>query len=219
MLRAILFDCDGVIADTEPVHFKLFQEVLAEEGISLSESQYYEEYVGMRDKECFEAVFVRATKSLSADKLVGLIQKKHHLIDKRFRQNLVIFKPTIELIHAARKECILAVVSGGLRKEIEQILEIAGITDAFQTVIAAEDVPAGKPDPAGYLLGLQRLGVHPKEAIGIEDTIPGIQAVQGAGMKCVALANGFSSTDLKMADLIFQKGETISLGKIIDIVT
>src|SRR3990167_3689495 len=122
MLRAILFDCDGVIADTEPVHFELFRQVLAVEGIEMPEKEYYAVYVGMTDKECFEAVFEKNRKPLDEAKLVSIMRKKHELFTKVLPQKLVGYSATLGLIEEARGKVEMGVVSGALREEIELIL-------------------------------------------------------------------------------------------------
>lgn len=211
MLKAILFDCDGVIADTEPVHFDLFQKVLAGEGITISSDEYYREYVGMTDRECFQSVFSKAGRNLWPEDLELLMQRKHSLIEDVLSKNLVSYPAVIELIRTAGKKYPLAVVSGALRAEIELICDALQIRKAFKVIVSAEDIKKGKPDPEGYLIGAKLLGIPAHQCVGIEDTPAGIAAVRGAGMKCIAIANVLESKDLMGADRIYGKDEKILL--------
>lgn len=214
MLKAILFDCDGVIADTEPVHFELFKEVLATEGITLSREEYYKEYVGMTDRECFQNVYRQVGRYLAPDDLDVLMKRKHALFTEVLPTKLVAYPAVIDLIRIAEKKYPLAVVSGALRPEIELICDALRIRNAFKVIVSAEDIKHGKPDPEGYLIGARLLGIPVHQCVGIEDTPAGISAVKGAGMKCVAIANVLDSNILTGADRVYRKDEAIALANL-----
>src|SRR5262249_54433775 len=101
MLQAIIFDCDGVIADTEPLHFATFQSVLADEGISLTEQAYYSEYLALDDRQCFIRNFHDAGKPIDEETLRGLILKKASRIEPMMRDHLKIFPGVVEFIRKA----------------------------------------------------------------------------------------------------------------------
>jgi beta-phosphoglucomutase len=206
MLKAILFDFDGVLVDTEPLHFEAFQKVLTEEGVSLSEQDYYAKYVGLDDKGCFEAVFSEDDPPLPPEKLEHLAQRKAELLLPQLKTNLVVYPGIAELVTLAAQQYRLAVVSGALRHEIEYSLEAAGIRKQFEQITAAQDVQNGKPDPEGYLHALRQMNrqapVTASECLVIEDTVVGIQAAQAAGMHCLAVANTFPTQELSLADAV-----------------
>ena len=204
MLKAILFDFDGVLVDTEPLHFQAFQKVLAEEGVALNEQDYYAKYVGLDDKGCFQAVL--SGRPLSAETIPRLVERKAKLLLEQLKTNLRIYPGIAEFVAVTALRYRLAVVSGALRHEIEYGLEAAGIRKQFEQITAAQDVRNGKPDPEGYLHALRQLNLHAPltapECLVIEDTIPGIQAAHAAGMRCLAVSNTFSPTELSLADAL-----------------
>ena len=207
MLRAIIFDFDGVIADSEPLHFAAFEYVLAEEHIPLPKSEYYTDYVGMDDNGCFSAVLTRHGHMVSPDVITDLIRRKSTYFHQHVTQNVRLFDGVVDFISTVARRWPLAIVSGALRDEIELILEDAGLRDAFQSIISAEDVKRGKPDPEGFLRGLDTLNrstvhptAHPTDCLVIEDSIPGIDGARAAGMRCLAVANTHPREQLAHAD-------------------
>lgn len=210
-LRAILFDFDGVLADTEPIHFQMFQGILKEEGIDLSQSAYYDKYLGLDDRGCFTQVFKDNGRSLEPAKLEGLVQKKNRSL-LEFVKGRALLSPRVpELIAGLRDRYFLTVVSGALRSEIVAILEGAGLSQAFQVVVAAEDVSQGKPHPEGFQTAIRVLNrdfvppaeiLLPGECLAIEDSPWGIESAKAAGVKCLAVATSYDESRLKGADLI-----------------
>ncbi len=198
MLRAIIFDLDGVIVDSEPSHFTAFQAVLAEQEISLTEGTYYERYVGLDDAGCFQAVLEAAGRATPPEIIQDLIEQKAVLFAKAIRDHLAPFPGVVEWIRRAAAAYPLAVASGALRREIEAILKRLGVREAFSAIVSAEDVTAGKPSPACYIKALFALNnrhgrgvdeLYAQECLAIEDTVAGLQAARRAGMKCLAVAN------------------------------
>jgi HAD superfamily hydrolase (TIGR01509 family) len=208
MLRAIIFDCDGVIADTEPLHFAAFQRVLAEEGITLTREDYYSHYLALDDRGCFRKVFSSSGKPLTQDRLIDLIARKASYIEPVMRAQISLFPGAAEFIRGSAKQYPLAVASGALRREIELILECGRVEDCFQAIVSAEDVTRGKPDPESFLKALalinERNGyaIAPGECLVIEDSIHGIQAARLAGMRRLAVTNTYSKDQLSEADSV-----------------
>lgn len=208
-LRAIIFDFDGVIADTEPLHFAALQRVLAGIDITLTEAEYYADYLGFDDRGCFLAA-LRAHRRETSPTLVGeLMDRKAQAYLAAIRDHLAIFPGVRELVHDAATRVPLAIASGALRNEIEVILEEAGLRKAFSHITSAEDVTRGKPAPDPFLhamAGLNRQPAQPtltpQECLVIEDSLPGIRAARAAGMKVLAVANTHTVQDLGEADAI-----------------
>src|SRR5574341_1256799 len=185
MLRAIIFDFDGVVADNEPVHFAMFQRVLAEIGVPLTEREYYAEYLGYDDKGCFAAVLAAHGRPAPKALIDDLVARKARIYFDHIRRHLVIFPGVREFVRDAAGRHRLAIASGALRQEIEFILEQAGIRKEFEHITSSEDVTRGKPDPEGFLHALASLnrrsstahaGLTPEDCLVIEDSIPGIRA-------------------------------------------
>jgi HAD superfamily hydrolase (TIGR01509 family) len=207
MLRAFIFDCDGVIADTEPHHFSAFRQVLAQEKIRLTSEQYYRDYLALDDRGCFSKVFRNHGINLSPEKLNELIERKAEVIDVILRTNLIVFPGVVEFVQKASNRYPLAVASGALRHEVVAIVKHAGISDCFRALVCAEDVTEGKPSPepffrASSLLTSSGGVIAPAECVVIEDSIHGIHAAHSAGMKCIAVTNTYPREKLEEADLV-----------------
>jgi HAD superfamily hydrolase (TIGR01509 family) len=205
MLRAVIFDFDGIIADNEPIHLRMFQEVLAVRGISLSEEDYYATYLGMDDKGCFSTILALHKRPVDARIIDALIAEKTRRFTDTIQNHLVIFPGVVEFVEEAARHYPLAIASGALRHEIKLILEAAGIRKYFQTIVSAEDVTEGKPNPEGFLKARERLReitgrkLEPPECLVIEDSLAGIEAARRAGMPCLAVTNTYPKEKLRDA--------------------
>jgi HAD superfamily hydrolase (TIGR01509 family) len=210
-LRAIIFDFDGVVADSEPIHLAVFQRVLGELGLFLSPEEYYAEYLGYDDRGCFRA-FLTAHGHSPTDKTIDdLVARKAAAYLEHIKRHLVIFPGVRELVRDAAARHRLAIASGALRNEIEYILECAGIRKEFEHITSAEDVRRGKPDPEPFVHALTSLNrvpasgqgrLAPGDCLVVEDSIPGIRAAHAAGMKVLAVANTHTVQDLHEADAL-----------------
>jgi beta-phosphoglucomutase len=206
VLKAILFDFDGVLADTEPLHFRMFQQVLYEEGIPLSEDAYYQKYVGFDDKDCFHAILAEHGRSIAPETIRRLVAWKAMMMLDHLKATPVVYPGIVEFVKSSASRYRLAVVSGALRQEIELILQTAGMRTDFEHLTSAEDVRNGKPDPEGYLHALRSLNrnapVLAPECLVIEDTLFGIQAAHAAGVRCLAVSTTLPADQLAGADAI-----------------
>jgi HAD superfamily hydrolase (TIGR01509 family) len=220
MLRAVIFDFNGVIVDDEPIHFKLFQRVLGEEGIDLSEQAYYDRYLGFDDRGAFMAGFQDNRRPLSEAKLRELVERKAVYYQEAIRNHVTIFPGVKELIVELRPTLRLAVASGALRHEIETILNTAGLLRYFDAVVSAEDVAQGKPEPEIFLTALAALNnargksqppIEPGDCLVIEDSKEGVRGARRAGMKCLAVTNSHRAELLGEADVIVQSLEEVDL--------
>ncbi|OGR51431.1 MAG: hypothetical protein A3I11_01210 [Elusimicrobia bacterium RIFCSPLOWO2_02_FULL_39_32] len=211
LIRAILFDCNGVIADDEPIHLELFQKVLKEEGIPLTKKDYFEKYLAMDDRSCFQDALKLHEQRASKSRIQELIARKASYYKKTIKNRLRIFPGVVSFVNKHRKNYMLAVVSGALKNEIKLILQSAKILKDFSVIISAEDVKKGKPNPECYLKALKKLNKTPffknhplksSECCAIEDSIHGIKAAQKAGMKCIAITNSYFKKELKNAEVV-----------------
>jgi HAD superfamily hydrolase (TIGR01509 family) len=168
MLRAVIFDFNGIIVDDEPIHFKLFQRVLGEEGIALTEEDYYARYLGFDDRGAFMAGFRENSRPLSVEKLHELIERKADYYQEAIRNHVTVFPGVKSLVVDLARTLPLAVASGALRHEIETILKALGLLDHFRAIIAAEDVTQGKPEPEIYLKALAALNARGGQGKRIE---------------------------------------------------
>lgn len=210
MLRAVIFDFNGIIVDDEPIHFELFQRVLGEEGITLTKDDYYARYLGFDDRGAFSFGFREHGRSLTNAELVELIGRKAAYYQDAIRNRVDIFPGVQSLVATLAAILPLAVASGALRREIETILTTAGLIAYFQAIVSAEDVERGKPEPDIFLKALGALNqlnrgappIAPSECVVIEDSKEGIKGARRAGMKCLAVTNSHGPELLGEADAV-----------------
>jgi beta-phosphoglucomutase len=219
MLRALIFDFNGIIVDDEPIHFELFKQVLAEEGIKLTEADYYARYLGFDDRGAFTAAYREHGRSLDEKLLTRLIDRKTIYYQSEIRSKVRIFPGVEKLVTTLVPVLPLAVASGALRQEIETILSAAGLLKHFAVIISAEDVDHGKPEPEIFLKALARLNAqvedgHPIDAadcLVIEDSKEGVRGARRAGMKCLAVSNSHPAELLQEANAVVRSLEEVDL--------
>ena len=220
MLRAIIFDCDGVIADTEPIHMDALVRVLAGEGISLTKEEYFAEYLALDDRACFTKALSMERFPDAKERVDELIRRKSLYVDKIIAEGVQILPGVSELIRAASSHYPLAIASGALRREIESIVRNAGLNHFFRVIVSAEDVTRCKPFPDPFLKALNLFNkclnesISPEECLVIEDSIHGIRAAHLASMRCLAVANSYPKDKLADADLIVDTLEGLSLNEL-----
>ena len=217
MLKAVIFDFNGIIVDDEPIHFILFQKVLGEEGIVLTEEAYYERYLGFDDRGAFEAGFHEHKRPLDNAKLEDLIERKARYYQDAIRAHAAIFPGVKNLVGSLAQSLPLAVASGALRNEIQTILAGAGLIDKFTAIVSAEDVARGKPEPEIFLKALAAINAHSGaavqsgECVVIEDSKEGIRGARRAGMKCLAVTNSHPAELLQEAHAVVTSLEQVTL--------
>jgi beta-phosphoglucomutase len=206
-LQAVVFDFDGVIADSEPLHLRAFQKTLHEYGLELSSRDYYTHYLGYDDRGLFEALARDRTVSMSEQQVESLVARKASVLQELLRDERVLFPGAAEFIRAAAEEVPIAIASGALRHEILDILEEAGLGGLFATVVAAGDTLHSKPSPAPYRLAFEHLqrvagNLDATRCVAIEDSHWGIESARGAGLRCVAVATSYSREELRGAEFV-----------------
>jgi HAD superfamily hydrolase (TIGR01509 family) len=219
MLRAVIFDFNGIIVDDEPIHFELFRRVLAEQGIELTEPDYYGRYLGFDDRGAFTAAYRDHRRRLDEPELARLIERKAVYYQKAIQDNVKVFPGVQALVVTLARTFSLAVASGALRHEIETILSTAGLLKHFAVIISAEDVQQGKPEPEIFLKALARLNarvdhgppIAASDCLVIEDSKEGIRGALRAGMKCLAVTNSHPAELLKEANAVVRSLEEVDL--------
>ncbi|MBN2019623.1 MAG: HAD family phosphatase [Sedimentisphaerales bacterium] len=209
MLKAIIFDFDGVLVDSEQFHLQAFNSVFAKFNFQLSTQEYYERFLGLSDKELLLVVAKERKLSLSTQQFEQLLQEKAIAFKKLASTQATVYPGVPQFLKMlADNKIPLAICSGALLPEIELILKGAGLRNFFDIIVSAEQVKYGKPDPEGFLLALKLLNkktnqkIEPQDCIVIEDSHWGLEAAKTAGMHPVAVTNTYSADQLKPADKI-----------------
>ena len=207
-LQAIVFDFDGVIADSEPLHLRAFQQILAEEGIELNATDYYSRYLGYDDVGLLQALAADRAVTMTASQITSLVARKGVLLQRMLHDDHVLFPGAVEFIRNAAAEVPIAIASGALKPEIVSIIESAGIDGLFTTIVASGDTPQSKPSPAPYRLAFEQLraktrrDLDPGRCVAIEDSRWGLESAQGAGLRCVGVTNSYPASELPQAELV-----------------
>ncbi len=211
MIRAILFDFNGVLADDETPHVVCFQQALSEFGLSLTTEEYYQTYLGMDERTCTAMLLAARDGACNNGTLQQIADRKTELFRSHTAQHQpALFPGVVEFVKAARPRYRLAIASGGRREQIDYALSGTAIERDFELIVSAEDCSVGKPDPAIYLLTLQRLNerrqevppLTPRECVIIEDSKAGIRSARAAGMTVIGLATTYHADHLAEADMV-----------------
>jgi beta-phosphoglucomutase len=207
-LQAVVFDFDGVIADSEPLHLSAFQQALAEERLTLTADDYYARYLGYDDVGMFQAVARDRGIEMTDRHVTALVARKGAILQEMLNRGAILFPGAIEFIRAAAAEVPVAIASGALRHEILQVVEAAGVAELFTTVVAAGDTPESKPSPAPYLLAFEQLRaktgrqLDQARVVAIEDSKWGLESARGAGLRCVGVTTSYGADELEAAELL-----------------
>jgi beta-phosphoglucomutase len=209
MLKAVIFDFDGIIVDSEPLHYQAFQRLLEPLGAGYSWKEYVDCYMGFDDREAFSEACRANGLTLDDGRLSNLIAAKAVVFQEVIAQGISPYPGVVALIRSLAGTVPLALCSGALRSDIEPVLRQLSLTAAFDCIVTAEEVLASKPDPASYVLALKRLQeafpekiITPADAVAIEDTPAGISSALGAGLHVLAVTNSYPAEKLGSASKV-----------------
>lgn len=209
MIEAIIFDFDGVIVDSERLHWAAFNKVINE---PVSWEKYIQTLIGFDDRDAFKYLF----PTIGKDELDGLIVKKAAAFQELLADGGAVALPgAVELIKHLSGKLPIAICSGALKEDILPIIGKLGVAYAFDTIVTAEDTHISKPDPAPYRLAAKQLGVT--AGVAIEDTPAGIASAKDAGLKVLAVTNSYGRDDLTEADAVIESLEGLTLEKLNDL--
>ena len=217
MLRAIVFDFDGVIANSEPLHFRAYRDVLAEEGVTLTEADYYAVYLGFDDIGVFQALGA-ARGPWTRSHIAGLVERKAVRLEALERGMSVLFPGAAAAVRRASEAMPIAIASGARGAEIRRVLERESLVECFTAIVAAEDTPASKPAPDPYLRALALLAaargdrLAASDCVAIEDSRWGLESARAAGLHTVAVTQTYEASALTgAADLVIESLESLDL--------
>ena len=208
-LRAIVFDFDGVLANSEPLHFQSFRDVLAAKGVVLTEMDYYARYLGYDDAGAFAAIGDDQRRAWTRQDIVEFVARKAELMMELERNVSVLFPGAAETVRRAAVTMPIAIASGALGDEIRRVLDRENLTACFSAIVAAEDTPRSKPAPDPYaraveLLRRERVAdLEPHQCLAVEDSVWGLQSARDAGLRTLGVAQSYPS-DALPADIVIE---------------
>lgn len=209
-LRAIVFDFDGVIANSEPLHFRAFQDVLARVGVTMTEHDYYTRYLGFDDVGVFTTVNADLSKGWSERERADMVADKALRLAELERDVSVIFPGAGDVIRRTAAAVPIAIASGALGPEIRRALDREDLTKYFAAIVSAENTPLSKPAPDPYVLAVallrKRIGGTPlqaSECVAVEDSRWGLESARLAGLRTVGVTSAYDRSELApLSDLV-----------------
>lgn len=217
MLRAVIFDFDGVIVDSEMMHFEAFNKSLQPYEVQISEEQYFKEYLGLTDRDLLRTLIEEGTLQINESQIGEIARNKTQIFEEAAKQAPAIDGVSDFLKLLEQNNITAAICSGALSAEIEMILDNANLRRFFGVIVSAEQVAKGKPAPDGFLLTLERLNektdksIKANECVVIEDSRWGLEAAKAAGMYTVAVTNSYGVDELSLADIVIGNLSELSI--------
>ena len=223
--EALFFDCDGVLVNTEPIHYRAFLKVLSAYRVYFDYETYVERYIGFDDRDAFKAIAHHYHLPFSESNIPALVQQKNANLIQEASKGVDTFEGVIPFVRSVHEAGVpLGLVSGSLRQEVETFLNWLGILDFFSVFVTAEDVEKSKPHPESYEKAIIRMSHHlrreltPSRCVAFEDTPAGVESAKVAGMVVVAVEHSFAAKDLKKADIVIPSFKDMSFSKFCNLV-
>ncbi|MCX7822190.1 MAG: HAD family phosphatase [Syntrophobacterales bacterium] len=228
VIESVFFDCDGVLVNTEPLHYRAFLKVVKPYGALFDYKTYTDRYIGFDDRDAFRAIMFDYPVSFREEDIPKLVERKNAYILEEASLGVDTFNGVVPFVRSIHEAGVpLGLVSGSLRKEVEAFLSYLGILELFSIFITAEDVSHSKPSPESYQRALKKMAetlqrdLTPSRCIAFEDTPAGIESAKGAGIRVVAVEHSFDKSYLNQADLVIPSFEGMSfsiLGQLVELI-
>lgn len=217
-MDALIFDFDGVIADSEPAHERAIRETVESVGLGMSHDLYTERIIGLDDIATLKVIAEEHGRELSDQEIRELADlKQARFLELVEEGHSPAFAGSVELIRESARRVPIAVCSGAVRIEIDKVLSVLGVADLFRHIVTADDVENAKPDPAGYVLTAKKLGFDPSRCVTIEDSDKGIAAGKAAGLTVVGVCHSLPRDRLTEADLIVESTRELSIDRLMSL--
>ncbi|PYQ19080.1 MAG: HAD family hydrolase [Acidobacteria bacterium] len=220
-MRAVIFDFDGVLVDSEKLHFRAQRDALIPEGIAIEEEEYYLYYLAYDDRGAIRIALERHGQAADRARVAAIAERKARIFAELLPK-IPFFPGARELVRSLARDYPLGVASGARRPEIEAILAASGMRDAFAAIVGAEDVRHSKPDPEPYLAAMEHLsarasGLRPADCLVFEDSVPGIASARAAGMKVVGVTNSYPAAKLGAAHRVVDSLEGLTPAELLSL--
>lgn len=219
VIRALIFDCDGTLADNESLHYRALVEAVRSEGLGVTTAEY-QALTGLPDDAAVRAVLAKNGREAGEDRVGALVAAKRAAYRHSLAAGVAPVPGVADFVRKAAPNYLLAVASGAWKDEVESVLAGLDVRACFRALVTAEDCPVGKPDPAPFLRALEALNASSpapeppltaRDCLVFEDSPHGVKAARAAGMRCVALTTSHTGEALVDADLVAQNYRSLDL--------
>ncbi len=227
-LAAVIFDFDGVLANSEPIHLEAFRAALATRGWDVPPRDYYDHFLGYNDEEAFAAMATRYAWPIDDGAIADLVATKLQFTTRRLGQPGVLYPDAAACVRRCGHVVPLAIASGAKREEIELVLGANDLRDAFRVIVASGETPQSKPAPDPYIRAVERLqedGALPRghgtagRCVAVEDSRWGLLSAKQAGLRCVGVTTSYPAEELNVADLVIDRLEELMPGRLDQLVS
>jgi beta-phosphoglucomutase len=201
-VKAIVFDFDGVLADSEMLHLRVYNELLAPSGVQLSKTEYCEKYLGFDDEGVFAQLAQDQQIMLGDEEIEMLISEKARRFEALVAAGGVLYPGAVACVRRLAAEWPLGICSGARRSEIELMLRGGSLLDAFRFIVATGDTDRGKPAPDPYARAAELHGVPPAACVAIEDSHAGLESARSAGLRTIAITHTYPRATLTAGAVI-----------------
>jgi beta-phosphoglucomutase len=201
-VKALVFDFDGVLANSEMLHLRVYNELLESSGVQIGTEQYCERYLGFDDEGVFQQIAIDYRLMLGDEEIELLIDEKARRFEAIVARGDVMYPEAARCIRRLAAEWPLAICSGARRNEIEIMLRGAGLLDAFRFIVASGDTEEGKPSPQPYARAAELHGVPAAACVAIEDSHAGLDSARDAGMRTVGISTTYPRGTLRADHVI-----------------
>jgi beta-phosphoglucomutase len=209
-IEAIVFDFDGVLADSEPLHLRAYQQILTPIGIPLTREEYYSRYLGYDDEGVFAQVAEAHGIRLDARQVAALIEEKTRVFDDLMAAGEMLYPAAQACVERMAARFPLGIASGALRHEIEAILRSGQLARYFRFIVASGETAEGKPAPDPYRRAAELHGLPPNRCLAIEDSRWGIESAKTAGLWCIGITTTYPREKLGAADAVIDGLEQLT---------
>ncbi|MBI1338444.1 MAG: HAD-IA family hydrolase [Phycisphaera sp.] len=218
MPSAIIFDFDGVIVDSERLHYLAFLRVMERYAFTFDFNQYLTRYVGFDDRDGFRALLADAgQRELTHDQplIRELCLEKARAFERVVHEGVTAIPGAVELVKEAHAQQLpIAIASGATREDIDLILHALALKNHFRAIVSANDVARSKPDPTTYRMALERLNITAHNAVALEDTAAGIESARGAGLRVLGVGTLNDPSQLTRAHRSVQDLRSVTVSKL-----
>ncbi len=212
-MSAIIFDFDGTLVDTEPLHERAVREALVAHGVPVEEGMT----IGLADEDAIGQAFARVGRRIDAGLLGELCLRKTEIYEVLMESaTITVYPGAVELVRGGAEVCPVGICTAAVLREVRPVVRKLGLTDVVRTIVTADEVERKKPHPDGYRLAAERLGVDATRCIAIEDSVRGVESAKRAGCFVVGVLHTTDRERLGQADVLIERIGLLSAGELLE---